>query len=150
MTSQSNRVRLTPKERRRYGLARARDLAFDAVQTLWRRRRSEGMKQLDIANAIDREPAWVSRNLRAPGNWTLRTLGELVEGLGGELEIKVHAMEDKPETPQNYSAYAGYEPPAGRETPQRPLPSALDGGQDASRGTPQPSNLTKLPEPVAE
>lgn len=120
MTSRSSFAGITPRERGDYGFARARDIAFDAVQTLWRRRRSEGMKQADIVKAIGRQPAWVSRNLRAPGNWTLRTIGELVEALGGEIEIVVHPLEEPPEKPRNYSAYAGYET-------QQPPPAALGG-----------------------
>jgi hypothetical protein len=100
------------RDRADYGFARARDLAFDAVQSLWRRRRSQGMKQIDIARALDREPAWVNRSLRGPGNWTLRTFGELVEALNGEIDISVHALEDPLPTAVNYHAYAGYETPS--------------------------------------
>ena len=97
MTSQSRvlkRRRRKHRDRADYGFARVRDIAFDAVQSLWRRRRSEGMKQVDIARSLEREPAWVNRSLRGPGNWTLRTFGEMVEALNGEIEITVHAMED--------------------------------------------------------
>jgi transcriptional regulator with XRE-family HTH domain len=108
MTSQSRISPLQPKDRANYGYARARDIAFDAVLALWRRRSAAGMKQIDVANAIGRDPAWVSRNLRGPGNWTLRTLGELAEALSGELEISVHALEDPMSNTPNYHAYAGY------------------------------------------
>lgn len=108
MTSQSNLPDLPSKERAEYGFARAKDLAFDAVYALWRRRQKEGMKQIDLAQAIGRQPATVSRNLRGPGNWTLRTLGEYVEALNGELEITVHAVEDALGTPSNYHAYVDY------------------------------------------
>ncbi|HVH74508.1 MAG TPA: hypothetical protein VM755_06295 [Stellaceae bacterium] len=100
-----------PRELADYGFARARDIAFDAIQVLWRRRRAEGMRQADIVAAIGRDAGWVSRNLRAPGNWTLRTIGELVEALNGELEIIVLPKEDAPEHPSNYHAYMGYELP---------------------------------------
>src|SRR5579864_6387916 len=110
MNSQSSALPpLAPRELANYGYARARDLAFDAIHALWRRRQQEGMRQLDVVRAIDRDRAWVSRNLRGPGNWTLRTIGELVEALNGELEIVVHAREDAPEKLSNYSAYAGYQ-----------------------------------------
>lgn len=111
MISQSKPPSLRPRDVTDCGFARARDIAFDAIQTLWRRRQGEGMRQMDIVTVIDRDAGWVSRNLRAPGNWTLRTIGELVEALNGELEIVVHAKEDPPERPANYSAYAGYEVP---------------------------------------
>jgi hypothetical protein len=99
------------RDRADYGFARARDLAFDAVQSLWHKRHSDGMKQIEIAKALDRSPAWVNRSLRGPGNWTLRTFGELVEALGGEIELSVHALEDPLPICLNYHAYAGYELP---------------------------------------
>jgi len=111
-----------PRELADYGFARARDIAFDAIQALWRRRRSEGMKQTDIVAAIGRDAGWVSRNLRGPGNWTLRTIGELVEALNGELEIIVHANEDPPERLANYSAYAEHDRHRNQEI------AALKGG----------------------
>jgi hypothetical protein len=110
MISQSSPLpALRPRELADYGFARARDIAFDAIQTLWRRRQSQGMRQIDIVTKIGRDAGWVSRNMRAPGNWTIRTIGELVEALDGELEIVVHAKEDPPERLANFSAYASYE-----------------------------------------
>lgn len=85
---------LTTQEQGDYGFARVRDQAFDAIQTLWRRRQTEGMKQKDIVDFLGRKPAWVSRNLSAPGDWTLRTFGELVQALRGEADILVRALED--------------------------------------------------------
>ncbi len=123
MTSQSPEVRKSKRRKHRdradYGFARARDLAFDAVQSLWHRRRSQGMKQIDIARALDREPAWVNRSLRGPGNWTLRTFGELVEALDGEIDISVHALEDPLPMAPNYHAYAGYESTAYTDTQEK-------------------------------
>lgn len=105
MTSHST-DNLQPQELTEYGFARARDIAFDAVTVLWRRRRDAGMKQKELAEIIGRDTSWVSRNLRGPGNWTLRTLGAFVEGLNGELKIIVEATEDQPPTGGNYySAY---------------------------------------------
>ena len=88
-----------------YGLARVRDKAFDAVRTLWRRRQAEGMNQIDVARKLNRDPAWVSKQLRGPGNWTLRTFGALVEALDGEAEIIVHALEEPLSPIPNYDAY---------------------------------------------
>lgn len=130
MTSPFEAAPLKPRERADYGFARVRDIAFDAVKTLWRRRHQEGMKQTDLANAIGRDPAWVSRSLRAPGNWTLRTIGELVEALDGEVEIVVRGNDEIAAQRKNYDAYSEYE--------RRALPTALeDGGQalDARGGT---------------
>ena len=69
------------------------------------------MRQTDIVAAVGRDAGWVSRTLRAPGNWTLRTIGELVEALNGEIEIIVHAKEEPTAQFSNYHAYAEYMPP---------------------------------------
>lgn len=109
MPTQSDLNSLTPRERRDYGFARIRDAAFDAVSSLWARRQTEGMTQLDLADAIDSDPGWVSRNLRGPGNWTMKTFGAFVEGLNGEALITVRAAEDPLPIRSNYNAYVGYE-----------------------------------------
>jgi transcriptional regulator with XRE-family HTH domain len=91
-----------------YGVARFRDQTFDSVLALWRQRKSEGWTQKFVAARIGRDPGWVSRNLRAPGNWTTRTAGELIQGLNGEAEIRVTALEEPAEVASNYDAYEGY------------------------------------------
>lgn len=96
------------RERADYGFARLRDQMFDAVTALWRRRKAEGLAQKELAARIGRDPAWVSRSLAAPGNWTLRTAGELIQALEGEAEIRVAALEDPLESRPNYDAYASY------------------------------------------
>jgi hypothetical protein len=113
MTSRSEISPLMQREQGDYGFARVRDQAFDAVQTLWRRRQAEGMRQKDIAAFLGRKPAWVSRNLSAPGNWTLRTFGEFMQALGGEAEIRAHAVEDAAGGARNHDAYDGYAPSRG-------------------------------------
>jgi transcriptional regulator with XRE-family HTH domain len=110
MTSPSDLTALSPEQRREYGFARVRDVAFDAVSALWQRRQSEGMSQLDVANALGSDPGWVSKNLRGPGNWTLRTFGALVEALNGDAQIIVRAANDPLPVISNYHAYVGYEP----------------------------------------
>jgi transcriptional regulator with XRE-family HTH domain len=122
MTSPSKQPEMANRERAEYGVARAKHIAFDAVCALWRRRQNEGMRQLDIAEFTGQSPSTVSRNLRGPGNWTLRTLGQYVEALDGELEIIVHAIEDPPSMRGNYNAYEDFEPEhnkaeSGRATP---------------------------------
>jgi hypothetical protein len=52
----------------------------------------------------------VSRTLSGPGNWTIKTIGTRVQGLNGELEITVHAMEDplpEPAGPDACERYLG-------------------------------------------
>ena len=136
MTSRSNLPTKERRDRSDYGFARARDLAFDAVQALWRRRSAAGMKQTDIARALGHDPAWVSRNLRGPGNWTLRTFGELVEALDGEIEIQVCGLEDPISPRPNFHAYAGYElplsVPAANVARQSTVPTGIPDSSTAS------------------
>lgn len=113
MTSRSEAVPSAARELADFGFARVRDVAFDAVQKLWRRRQAEGLTQKEIAEALDRDPAWVSRRLKAPGNWTFRTFGELVQSLRGEAEITVFALEDPSTDLSNHDAYDDYIPPKG-------------------------------------
>jgi hypothetical protein len=114
MTSQSKPIphavgqELAARDLAEYGVARFRDQLFDAVGALWRRRKSEGWTQKQVAEAIGRDPGWVSRNLRAPGNWTTRIAGEFIQGLRGEAEVRITALEDPPDTSPNYDAYDGY------------------------------------------
>ena len=112
MNSQSNTGILVADLQKRdladYGVAKFQDQVFDAVLALWRRRQLEGWVQKHVAEMIDRDPSWVSKNLRAPGNWTLRIAAELIQGLGGEAEIRVTALEDAIDTPSNFDAYEGY------------------------------------------
>lgn len=84
---------LDPRELEVYGFALVRDAAFDAVRKLWRRRQAQGMTPKDLAARIGRDPAWISRYLKGPGNWTLRTFGAFVIALDGEAEINVFGLE---------------------------------------------------------
>jgi hypothetical protein len=121
MTLTSPERKLSPKSLRTYGVARAQDLAFDAVLDLWQRRRSAGMKQKDLAEHLGRDRGWVSKALKGPGNWTFRTFGELVAAMDGEIEIRVHGLEDAPTIPNNYDAYAEF---YANDTPASPMPVA--------------------------
>lgn len=130
MTTPSDLIKLTPEERGEYGFVRIKDVAFDAVQRLWRRRSAEGVSQTDLADALGKDTGWVSKNLRGPGNWTLRTFGALVEGLGGEAQIVVRALEDPLPILSNYHAYAEYE--VGTNAQSVPLqPNAASSQQNA-------------------
>jgi hypothetical protein len=88
---------------RRIAFARVRDAAYDAVSALWLKRKAEGMTQLDIAQFLERDPSWVSRNLAGPANWTLKTFGELTEALNGHAFIVVEPKEHI--VPDNFDIY---------------------------------------------
>ena len=104
----SDLVQIKGRDHADYGVVRLRDQAFDAVQELWRKRKAAGETQKMLADRIGRDPAWVSKNLRAPGNWTLRTIGELVQALEGEIEIRVSGLEEPIGQPENFDAYDQY------------------------------------------
>jgi hypothetical protein len=106
MTTKSDLYVLKGRDLENFGFSRVRDVAYDAVQELWRRRKAEGWNQVKLAGNLDRDTGWLSRRLRGPGNWTLRTFGALVQGLEGEVEIRVRAAEDL--VSANFHAYAGY------------------------------------------
>lgn len=104
MTSKSEES-AEARRAREYGFARVRDIAFDAVMVLWRRREAEGVRQADLAEKMGKDPGQLSRILSGPGNWTLKTFGELVEALDGEAEIIVHPVE-LTNLSSNFDAYA--------------------------------------------
>lgn len=110
-----------------YGAARARDLAFIAVLDLWRKRRDAGMTQNQLAERLGRNKGWLSKKLSGPANWTLSTLGHMVEALDGELEIVVRDLNEPMDRPKNYDAYTdeNSEEPMGlinnEELPNGPL-----------------------------
>jgi transcriptional regulator with XRE-family HTH domain len=99
---------LTAQELERFGTARARDAAYDAVMTLWRDRKSKGLTQKLLAEKIGRDRGWVSRYLRGPGNWTLKTLGAFAQGLDAEVEISIVPLEKSRNADSNSDAYSGY------------------------------------------
>jgi hypothetical protein len=76
------------------------------------KRKSQGVLLKDVAAKIGRDTGWVSKQLKGPGNWTLRTFGELVEALDGEAEIDVFGLEEPLATRTNYDAYAEHHPDA--------------------------------------
>lgn len=90
----NNPFGLNNREMADTGLVRMQYEAFYAIYALWLRRRAEGMTQRDIAAKLERDPAWVSRALSGPKNWTMRTLGELAHALDGHVTIRVEAVED--------------------------------------------------------
>lgn len=103
MISPSHSLALVPG----FGFARTRDKAFAAVRKLWKLRQAQGMSQLDLAVRLGRDPAWVSRKLSGPTNWTLRTLGDLADALDGEVQIQLIDLNAAPSR-RNYNAYSGY------------------------------------------
>lgn len=99
---------LDSRDRATLGFARVRDAAFDAIYRLWMKRREQGLSQKELAERLGRDQAWVSRALAGPGNWTLRTLGEMAECLDAFVEIQAKPKESI--QPGNFNIYAAQEP----------------------------------------
>jgi transcriptional regulator with XRE-family HTH domain len=121
MTMDRTVTPLSGRDLEEYGAERIRNDTFEQVRLLWERRKTEGWTQKQVADAIGRDPGWVSRNLSAPGNWTVRTMGAFVQGLNGEIEIRIYAIEDPLETPINYDAYEDYTPEEDEDAMKHPL-----------------------------
>lgn len=84
---------LNNAERREMGALRVRDAAFDAVLRLWKQRKNEGLTQKELSDFLEKDPAWVSKNLSGPGNWTLKTIGAFAEALNGHIDINITPIE---------------------------------------------------------
>ena len=95
---------LSPEEADNYEIVRIRNATFEAVHELWRKREAEGMRKQHVAEELKRDKAWVSRALRGPSNWEFKTFARLVRALRGEVEIKIHPIEDR-DASENYHAY---------------------------------------------
>lgn len=96
----------SPKENASYGEEQAKGAAHRAVRKLFDRRILEGKNQEKIAESIGKDPAWLSRVIKGPANWTLKTLGALTVALDGDLTIDVRAVEDcRDRALSNYDAY---------------------------------------------
>ncbi len=114
---------LTKDEVLKLAELRARDTVYDAVQELWRLREDSGWTQRQLAEALGRDPAWVSRALSGPANWTVRTIGEMVEVLDGILEVKVFPRETYQDT-HNYDIYDDWK---SNCTPMEQVPIVKEG-----------------------
>jgi hypothetical protein len=99
---------LTNAERLELGVLRVRDAAYNAIYGLWKERQAEGLTQKDIADFLDKDQGTVSRTLAGPGNWTLKSIGELAEAMDGIVFIEVIAAE-KYVSGDNYDVYADWE-----------------------------------------
>lgn len=104
----SSKLQLKPLEKSElanYGLAQVRDAAFEAFLRMWRYRQAEGWTQKRLAQNIGRDKATISKYLRGPANWTMRTLGELVQGLEADVRIIIEPLEEPTSDGSNYDAY---------------------------------------------
>ncbi len=104
----SSQLQLKPLEKSEladYGLAQVRDAAFEAILNLWRFRQAQGWTQKRLTENIGRDKATVSKYFRGPANWTMRTLGELVQALEADIRIIVDPLEESNDDGKNFDAY---------------------------------------------
>jgi transcriptional regulator with XRE-family HTH domain len=128
MTSQLQLKPLAKNELADYGLAQVRDAAFEAFLQMWRYRQADGWTQKRLAQNIGRDKATVSKYFRGPANWTMRTLGELVQGLEADVRIIIEPLEESNSDGSNYDAYDEFDWNAAQieDLPIAPKPGATE------------------------
>jgi hypothetical protein len=79
-----------------YGKTTTRLQVATAVWSLWERLRKEhGLDQQWLADRMGKDKSRASRLLNAPGNWTLDTVGEILEAMGGRITlVEAHTYEE--------------------------------------------------------
>lgn len=89
-----------------HGRTIARIQVATAVWSLWDRLRLEkGLDQQWLADRLGKDKSRVSRLLKGPGNWTLDTVGDLLEAMGGRLtSVEAHTYDDIAQGRQRHSA----------------------------------------------
>jgi predicted transcriptional regulator len=143
MTSDFVPSAMSPEERAQHGAALAKGVAFDAVYALYRRRQAEGWTNARIASNVGVDEGWLSKQFVGPRNATMKSVGTLVEGMDGVLEIKVHALEDLHAGRINYDAYAEYEAPL-EQKPISQVPPIKEGGLMGDLNDPSLNNILEL------
>lgn len=88
-------VALTETEKA-YGRTGTRLQVAAAVWTLWDRlRKEQGLDQQWLADRMGKSKSRVSRLLKGPGNWTLDTVGDLLEAMQGRLTcVEAHTYDE--------------------------------------------------------
>lgn len=98
MNKIATRPRVDPvsDEAKIYGRAITRVQVASAIWALWDRMRQEqGVDQQWLADRMGKDKSWASRLLKGPGNWTLDTVGEILEAMGGRLTlVEAHTYDE--------------------------------------------------------
>ena len=74
-----------PEGKLQYLQERLRNNLYDVVMTKFLEQEKErGLKKSDLARRIGYDSAQLNRLLGAPGNWTVKTISDLLAGICGE------------------------------------------------------------------
>jgi hypothetical protein len=98
------------------------------------------MRLQDLAVAMRRHPAQVTRWLKGPGNWTIDTISDILRVLRAELELAVVFYEEK--IPPNYQHDLVSETDPEQQTPLIEIKSSVR--VTRVRITPQQTTLQPL------
>jgi hypothetical protein len=79
-----------------YYRARLKNNVFHEVLEKFYALSKEGrLNKKQIADALDKDAGWVTRQFAAPANWTLDTVSDLLLAMDAELEVKAVGLEEK-------------------------------------------------------
>jgi hypothetical protein len=144
MTSPFVPSEMSPKERAQHGAALAKGAAFDAVHALYRLRKDQGWTNARIANNVGVDEGWLSKQFAGPRNATMGSVGTLVEGMEGILEIKAYPAEELQSDRTNHDAYLEYEDPVERIESSQQVPPMEKGGVSGLQNDPSVNNIFHL------
>lgn len=91
-----------PEEKLEYLGERLRNNLYNfIISKFLERQETHGLTQAKLARRIDYDPGRLSKLLGAPGNWTMKTISDLLAGISAEeLEPKSRSLLGRP--PRNY------------------------------------------------
>lgn len=93
-----NTLRLSPlkKRERAYYRQRQKNRVFtELVRFFAEEAERRGLTKKELAAALEKDPAQITRWLSAPSNFELDTLSDILLALGAEMEHRIVAIEDR-------------------------------------------------------
>lgn len=101
--------------------AYAQDQAYDSVMQLFLKLADEGaMTRALIAKRLKKKPEQVTRWLGGPGNWTLRTLADLLLAMDYVPQITAVPLSSLRRGNYTHPATFQFDPPPAQRRPDRP------------------------------
>jgi len=83
-----------PSGKLEYFRSRLQSRLHQLVLDEYIRQEDKGLNQAGLARRIGRKPEVVNRLLGAPGNWTLKTVSDLLLGMGAEPDFIIERLKD--------------------------------------------------------